>query len=112
MGTWTIKVKDQASETETGAFLGWNMILWGSARDPSKVKEKWQMDESGELENVLPPNRKPGRITPGRPEPPVHSGTKTDPSVTYQPPSKKPTELPQDPSKPGSHLDQPSPCTL
>lgn len=116
MGTWTIKVSDQQSETETGAFLGWNMIFWGSARDAAKANEKgkWHMDmddEDGEMENVLPPNRKPGKITPGRPEAPNHADpTKT--TTTGVKPSEplnsvvgKPTDLPHDPSKPGNNLD-------
>lgn len=33
VGDWTIRVWDQENEKYTGHFLGWNMILWGLAKD-------------------------------------------------------------------------------
>ncbi|KAH6912118.1 kex protein [Coprinopsis sp. MPI-PUGE-AT-0042] len=121
VGTWTIKVSDQQSETETGAFLGWNMIFWGSARDPSKATEKWHMDmndEDGDFENVLPPDRKPGKITPARPEAPGHSETEIKTKTTMKPSGalnsveKKPMDLSHDPSKEGEGLDPSHPGTF
>lgn len=37
IGDWTIRVWDQGNPENTGSFLGWNMIFWGAAADPSKA---------------------------------------------------------------------------
>ncbi|KAH9843157.1 peptidase S8/S53 domain-containing protein [Rhodofomes roseus] len=36
VGTWTLRVSDQAKEGESGVFLGWTMNLWGSVEDATK----------------------------------------------------------------------------
>jgi len=51
VGDWTIVVSDQGSEMEEGAFLGWNMVLWGSTVDASTVKKY----EVPMIDTVLPP---------------------------------------------------------
>jgi len=37
-GKWTLRVSDQARDDRNGSFLGWSMILWGSALDESKTR--------------------------------------------------------------------------
>jgi len=39
VGDWTIRVSDQASDKQSGCFLGWTMSLWGSTIDPGQAKE-------------------------------------------------------------------------
>ncbi|KAJ3824920.1 peptidase S8/S53 domain-containing protein [Lentinula raphanica] len=40
LGTWTIRVSDQSSTKpdSKGSFIGWSMILWGTAIDASKAR--------------------------------------------------------------------------
>ncbi|KAF8643819.1 hypothetical protein AX16_008837 [Volvariella volvacea WC 439] len=38
VGTWTLHINDQGNPAENnGSFIGWNMVLWGACRDPSKA---------------------------------------------------------------------------
>ncbi|KAJ7096467.1 peptidase S8/S53 domain-containing protein [Mycena crocata] len=54
VGDWTIKVSDQGSDKHNGSFLGWNMVFWGSAIDPSKaVAFEVPQDDA---DTVLPPH--------------------------------------------------------
>ncbi|KAG7092769.1 hypothetical protein E1B28_009092 [Marasmius oreades] len=39
VGNWTIRVWDAVNEQHNGTFLGWNMLLWGPAIDPSRAKK-------------------------------------------------------------------------
>lgn len=50
VGDWTIRVSDQGNEHK-GAFLGWEMSLWGSSIDPSKTTHL----EVAKLAAVFPP---------------------------------------------------------
>lgn len=50
IGEWTIKVWDQGN-SNTGKFLGWNMILWGECIDPTKTTAY----EVNILDFLLPP---------------------------------------------------------
>jgi kexin len=58
VGTWTIRVSDQgASSNFNGSFLGWNMVFWGSAVDPTKTTLfEVPLDE---VDVVLPPHESP-----------------------------------------------------
>ncbi|KAK7034063.1 pheromone processing endoprotease [Paramarasmius palmivorus] len=38
VGKWTIRVSDQGDAEHNGTFLGWNMMLWGSAIDSAQAK--------------------------------------------------------------------------
>ncbi|KAJ4475682.1 peptidase S8/S53 domain-containing protein [Lentinula aciculospora] len=40
IGTWTIRVSDQSvsNPQSNGSFIGWSMILWGTALDASKAR--------------------------------------------------------------------------
>ncbi|KAJ7595678.1 kex protein [Mycena floridula] len=38
VGDWKIRVSDKVNPEFTGKFLGWNMILWGSAIDAAKTR--------------------------------------------------------------------------
>ncbi|KXN86921.1 Kexin [Leucoagaricus sp. SymC.cos] len=75
IGDWTIHVSDQNEpEKNNGSFLGWNMMLWGSAIDPDKTREY----EVPHLEiDVLPPTE-----APMRPIIPSASATKQHPKPT------------------------------
>lgn len=57
MGEWTIKVSDQGSSSNNGSFLGWNMVFWGSAIDPSKTT-LFDVPQD-EVDVVLPPYDSP-----------------------------------------------------
>ncbi|KAJ7137686.1 peptidase S8/S53 domain-containing protein [Mycena epipterygia] len=70
VGSWTITVSDQGSAEHNGTFLGWNMVLWGSAIDPSKVTSyEVPLDE---VDSMLPP----APDTP-RPSPTMSAATST-----------------------------------
>jgi len=56
VGNWTIKVS-QSDDSDDGLFLGWNMVLWGSAIDASKAKQYWEPV----VDDVLPPSDVPSR---------------------------------------------------
>ncbi|EAU87978.1 kex protein [Coprinopsis cinerea okayama7 len=100
VGDWTIHVTDQQSEVEEGAFLGWNMILWGTTVDPSKAKF-YEMDPN---EKLLPPNRS-GTITPQRPELPGSHTENPKPTGAGHAIEGKPTaELPHDSTSPDKTL--------
>lgn len=93
-GAWTLHVSDQNSPIESGKFLGWNMVLWGAAKDAFKTR-LYEMET--ELESiVLPPIHIPFRPgTPGEME-----GTKT------QALEGKPTaDLPEGATNPDHTLD-------
>ncbi|KAF4614570.1 hypothetical protein D9613_003149 [Agrocybe pediades] len=57
VGDWTLRVKDQNKPDSNGTFLGWNMILWGSAIDPSKTIKY----EVPLVNDLLPPVEVPHR---------------------------------------------------
>ncbi|KAJ7940288.1 peptidase S8/S53 domain-containing protein [Mycena leptocephala] len=57
VGEWTIKVSDQGSSSNNGSFLGWNMVFWGSAIDPSKTT-LFDVPQD-EVDVVLPPYESP-----------------------------------------------------
>lgn len=57
VGDWTLKVKDQNRTDSNGTLLGWNMILWGSAIDPTKTT-KWEVPL---VTDLLPPVEVPHR---------------------------------------------------
>ena len=44
-------------KSANGTFLGWNMVLWGSAIDSSKAKKFWPPV----VDDVLPPSDVPPR---------------------------------------------------
>ncbi|KAF8891204.1 peptidase S8/S53 domain-containing protein [Infundibulicybe gibba] len=55
VGDWKLSVADRGTAGSNGTFLGWNMVVWGSAADASKAR-------AFDLENVdpiLPPPNKP-----------------------------------------------------
>ncbi|KAJ6531334.1 peptidase S8/S53 domain-containing protein [Mycena capillaripes] len=58
VGDWTIKVTDQGAASKfNGTFLGWNMVFWGSAIDPSKTTLfEVPLDDA---DTVLPPHESP-----------------------------------------------------
>ena len=60
IGEWKLKIADQENPAHNGAFLGWNMALWGTAIDPSKAM-KW---EEPVIDNALPPSNSPPRPVP------------------------------------------------
>ncbi|ESK94198.1 kex protein [Moniliophthora roreri MCA 2997] len=51
VGNWTIRVSDQSDAERNGTFLGWNMMLWGSAIDSAQAK----LYELPEEVTVFPP---------------------------------------------------------
>ncbi|KAL0581105.1 pheromone processing endoprotease [Marasmius crinis-equi] len=55
VGDWTIHVSDQSNPERNGTFLGWNMMLWGSAIDPAKAR----LYELPEEDTVFPPHEDP-----------------------------------------------------
>jgi kexin len=57
VGNWTIKVSKPEESKIDGFFLGWNMVLWGSAIDASKAKKFWPPV----VDDVLPPSDVPSR---------------------------------------------------
>ena len=50
VGNWTIRVSDLENENN-GSFLGWTMVLWGSAIDPAKAIKFELINKP----NVFPP---------------------------------------------------------
>ncbi|KAF9265674.1 hypothetical protein L218DRAFT_957302 [Marasmius fiardii PR-910] len=52
VGNWTIRVWDAVNPDNNGTFLGWNMLLWGSAIDPSRAK-KYELPAD---DTVFPPH--------------------------------------------------------
>jgi len=70
IGDWTIRVSDMENE-RNGSFIGWNMILWGSAVDSEKVT-KFELTPT---HNVFPPTE--SAMSPIQP-----STTKTHPRPT------------------------------
>ncbi|KAF7295494.1 PHOMO B domain-containing protein [Mycena indigotica] len=70
VGDWTIKVSDQGSDKFNGTFLGWNMILWGSAIDASKATAQFEVPHDDD-DIVFPPH-----VTP-RPSPTMSVATTT-----------------------------------
>ncbi|KAJ7685496.1 peptidase S8/S53 domain-containing protein [Mycena polygramma] len=59
VGDWTIKVSDQgAASKSNGSFLGWNMVFWGSAIDPSKATALYEVPQD-DADVVLPPHESP-----------------------------------------------------
>ncbi|KAJ7766898.1 peptidase S8/S53 domain-containing protein [Mycena metata] len=69
VGDWSIKVNDQGPASgHNGSFLGWNMVFWGSAVDPSKTT-LFEVP-SDDDDTVLPPHETP------RPKPPTPTTTK------------------------------------
>ncbi|TFK29176.1 hypothetical protein FA15DRAFT_700441 [Coprinopsis marcescibilis] len=89
VGDWTIRVWDQGSDSDSGAFLGWSMILWGESVDGSKTKLYELVDDK-----TLPPKRQT-TITPTRPVLP--DGGKDGGKILDPKPTEK---LPSDPSTP------------
>ncbi|KAJ7256538.1 kex protein [Mycena haematopus] len=91
VGEWTIKVSDQGPGSKfNGSFLGWNMMFWGSAVDPTKTTLfEVPLDE---VEIMLPPHESP-------PAPPP-SSSMVVPTTTKQ--HAKPTA-----HLPGDHGDAP-----
>ncbi|KAF7338016.1 PHOMO B domain-containing protein [Mycena venus] len=73
VGEWTIKVSDQGPGSKfNGSFLGWNMVFWGSAIDPSKATQyEVPLDE---VDVVLPPHESP---PPPPPSPTMSAATST-----------------------------------
>ncbi|KAJ7721572.1 peptidase S8/S53 domain-containing protein [Mycena maculata] len=69
VGDWTIKVSDQSSATHNGSFLGWNMVFWGSAIDPSKAT-LYEVPHD-DADTVLPPPDAP------HPSPTMSAATST-----------------------------------
>ncbi|KAF5353044.1 hypothetical protein D9757_011868 [Collybiopsis confluens] len=57
LGKWTIVVKDELNPENTGKFLGWNMVLWGSSMDKSVSAQDDQkkFELPVDDENVFPP---------------------------------------------------------
>lgn len=54
VGNWTIRVSD-SENGHNGTFLGWNMVLWGSAIDPAKTTKF----EILNTPNIFPPKDSP-----------------------------------------------------
>ncbi|KAH9479764.1 Protease KEX1 [Psilocybe cubensis] len=77
VGEWTLRVFDQNDPEQHGKFLGWNMVLWGSAIDPTKATKLVEPV----IDNALPPED-----TPPRPEP-------NDPDLISSTQHAKPTDL-------------------
>ncbi|KIL69836.1 hypothetical protein M378DRAFT_68936 [Amanita muscaria Koide BX008] len=71
IGDWTIRVSDVEKEDQNGTFLGWHMILWGSAIDPVKTT-KLTLTHT---EDVFPPKESPSLAV-------APSATKTHPRPT------------------------------
>ncbi|KAF9265681.1 kex protein [Marasmius fiardii PR-910] len=60
-GDWTIRVSDQSDPARNGTFLGWNMMLWGSAINPAQAK----LYELPEEDTIFPPHEDPPLMTGG-----------------------------------------------
>lgn len=73
VGNWTIRVSDIQREKHHGRFLGWNMVFWGSAVDPSRAT-KFDLQPTDEY--LLPP------AVPPRPVIDKPSTTATDSQST------------------------------
>jgi len=102
VGNWTIKVS-KSDDSEKGFFLGWNMILWGSAIDASKAKQFWEPV----VDNVLPPSDVPSRPVLNDPDltatttyskPTDHLPADHGSAISPQPSGKKPLQSPVDDS--------------
>ncbi|KAH7317982.1 peptidase S8/S53 domain-containing protein [Rhizoctonia solani] len=53
VGKWTIRVSDQHTGAHNGSFLAWEMALFGSVIDPSKV-ELWSVPDDPQDPNATP----------------------------------------------------------
>ncbi|KAG8752313.1 pheromone processing endoprotease [Ceratobasidium sp. 423] len=53
VGKWTIRVSDQHNGEHNGTFLAWQMTLFGSVIDPSKV-ELWTIPDDPQVPNEAP----------------------------------------------------------
>ncbi|KAJ1309491.1 hypothetical protein OPQ81_006266 [Rhizoctonia solani] len=53
VGKWTIRVSDQHNGAQNGSFLAWQMTLFGSVIDPSKV-ELWTVPDDPQDPNQAP----------------------------------------------------------
>jgi kexin len=94
VGDWTLRVSDQDSPDHKGAFLGWDMVFWGSVIDPAKAV----LYEVSHADPVLPPHDDPQPLPPS-----TGKNTKTHP---------KPTDfLSAEPSSSGTAASQPSQST-
>lgn len=93
IGTWTLRVTDQQTESDLGALVGWNLFLWGSTIDPSKATT-YTIDEK---EKLLPPNRN-DTITPVRPAIPSNKETDTTSAPLGTPTNVNPPHEPGTPS--------------
>ncbi|KAF7311443.1 PHOMO B domain-containing protein [Mycena kentingensis (nom. inval.)] len=63
VGDWLITVSDVADPEHRGKFLGWDMVLWGSAIDPKKAT----LYELSHEDPLLPPNDEPTPMRPVKP---------------------------------------------
>lgn len=87
-GDWTIRVSDQAQAAKNGSFIGWELMLWGSALDASKAKPY-----------VLP-------TTPSSPNPATPASSSVSLSASVRP---KPTaNLPSDHASAPGETHKPS----
>jgi kexin len=96
VGQWTIRVSDQNSKNESGRFLGWSMIFWGSAIDSAKT-EKYEL---ALLDDTFPPVPEDDKEYEG------DEDEDEDPSETSSAPSATKSHSKPTAHLPGDHGDQ------
>ncbi|WVF65893.1 hypothetical protein IAT40_000630 [Kwoniella sp. CBS 6097] len=98
VGTWTIKVKDQANPDKVGRFVAWSLQLWGESIDPSLAK-LWAPAEEGQPDEEQT-GSDPATTTSQKPKPTAllpgdhgeASGEATKPGLASATPQPVPTE--------------------
>jgi kexin len=108
LGEWTIRVSDQTEDGVSGSFLGWNLVLWGSAIDPNLAKPYEVDPMAAVLSDTPPPIRPSVNVSTSTTQ---HSNpTAALPSDHYDVPAE--TESPAFPSKAPDTTAIPSSSTL
>ncbi|OCF31165.1 kexin [Kwoniella heveanensis BCC8398] len=98
VGTWTIKVKDQANPEKIGRFVAWSLQLWGESIDPSLAK-LWAPAEEGQPDEEQT-GSDPATTTSQKPKPTAllpgdhgeASGEATKPGLASTTAQSEPTE--------------------
>ncbi|WVQ93527.1 hypothetical protein IAU59_000601 [Kwoniella sp. CBS 9459] len=98
VGTWTIKVKDQANPDKIGRFVAWSLQLWGESIDPS-IAKLWAPAEEGQPDEEQT-GSDPSTTTSQKPKPTAHlpgdhgeaSGEATKPGLVSATPQPTSTE--------------------
>ncbi|KAI9511112.1 peptidase S8/S53 domain-containing protein [Russula earlei] len=101
-GTWTLRVSDIGAEGRTGHFVGWQLALYGSTKDPSLVQE-YQLSL---FEKLLPSLPSPNGPSGDNDESPS-STTKVHPKPTDHLPGDH-GETEGEADKPAFHDDHPA----